>query len=116
MKLQHRVYPQKLACHEVKKQLEQHHDTILQLCTEKSDEHYLYFLIDTYKKSYYLQLELSDNFLAPNFNIEEKVGDLYSQSIVDDDVRKCFYEGKVINDEASTVTINICQGLVSFSF
>ena len=57
---------------------------------------------------------ISGEFLAPNFNTAEMIGDLYSQSVQEDEhVRQCFYEGNIVGDLTSKVTINICQGLVS---
>lgn len=62
----------------------------------------------------FLQLHRENGFLAPSFQVEERFGDLYVTSSVDEHLRECFYDGRIVNDDTSTVTINICNGLVSF--
>ena len=41
------------------------------------------------------------------------IGDLYSQSVKDDEEeRQCFYEGNIVGDMTTKVTMNVCEGLV----
>ena len=67
------------------------------------------------RKAFYLYLEeLTETFLAPNFHVENRFGDLYTDSVSDVLDRQCFYQGKLLGKEqTSKITLNICGGLVS---
>ena len=78
--------------------------------TENSD---LYYIIQTTWSNFLLKLELSNNFLSPSFQIEERFGDLFQEGVKKDNIEKCFYSGMLLNKPQSHVVINICGGLVS---
>lgn len=78
--------------------------------TENSD---LYYIIQTTWSNFLLKLELSNSFLSPSFQIEERFGDLFQEGVKKDNIEKCFYSGMLLNKPQSHVVINICGGLVS---
>lgn len=78
--------------------------------TENSD---LYYIIQTTWANFLLKLELSNSFLSPSFQIEERFGDLFQEGVKKDNIEKCFYSGMLLNKPQSHVVINICGGLVS---
>ena len=78
--------------------------------TENSD---LYYVIQTTWSNFLLKLELSNSFLSPSFQIEERFGDLFQEGVKKDNIEKCFYSGMLLNKPQSHVVINICGGLVS---
>ena len=78
--------------------------------TENSD---LYYIIQTRWSNFLLKLELSNSFLSPSFQIEERFGDLFQEGVKKDNIEKCFYSGMLLNKPQSHVVINICGGLVS---
>ena len=78
--------------------------------TENSD---LYYIIQTTWSNFLLKLELSNSFLSPSFQIEERFGDLFQEGVKIDNIEKCFYSGMLLNKPQSHVVINICGGLVS---
>ena len=78
--------------------------------TENSD---LYYIIQTTWSNFLLKLELSNSFLSPSFQIEERFGDLFQEGVKKKNIEKCFYSGMLLNKPQSHVVINICGGLVS---
>ena len=78
--------------------------------TENSD---LYYIIQTRWSNFLIKLELSNSFLSPSFQIEERFGDLFQEGVKKDNIEKCFYSGMLLNKPQSHVVINICGGLVS---
>lgn len=70
-----------------------------------------YEIKSPYRDFYILLNEFNHEFLAPNFQIDERFGDLYQQTTTDEEERHCFYKGRVITDVSSSVTLNICGGL-----
>lgn len=78
--------------------------------TENSD---LYYIIQTRRSNFLIKLELSNSFLSPSFQIEERFGDLFQEGVKKDNIEKCFYSGILLNKPQSHVVINICGGLVS---
>ena len=80
--------------------------------TENSD---LYYIIQTRWTNFLIKLELSNSFLSPSFQIEERFGDLFQEGVKKDNIEKCFYSGMLLNKPQSHVVINICGGLVSMT-
>ena len=78
--------------------------------TENSD---LYYIIQTTWSNFLIKLELSNSFLSPSFQIEERFGDLFQEGVKKGNIEKCFYSGIMLNKPQSHVVINICGGLVS---
>ena len=109
------VYPIKLDCFGISRQLRTLNKTNI-ICPEnnKNRQSNIFYKIKIKKIELFLQLELNDLFLAPVFQVEQRFGDLYREAFSDEEDRKCFYQGKIINEHSSSVTLNICGGLVSY--
>ena len=105
-------YPTVLACDDVARKLRLLNKPPI-ICSKNVQPGRLYYSVKSKNIEFLLELEPNDKFLAPVFQIEQRFGELYQESIVDDDLWKCFYRGTVVNEKNSQVILNVCGGLVS---
>ena len=63
-----------------------------------------------------IQVKRNSAFLSPSFLTERRFGDLYMEGHLDQNMNQCFYTGAVLGDNKSSVTLNVCEGLVRNSF
>ncbi|KAF7271026.1 hypothetical protein GWI33_016056 [Rhynchophorus ferrugineus] len=91
-----------------------HHSGHFRHKTAEIWDPYPKYEIDAFGKKLILELEINHNFVAPDLDIVQHGYHRAESTRHDTKISKCFYTGKLRNDQNSVVSVNLCHGMTGY--